>query len=128
MLLASFYLLGLSCEAKHHLKKERTFLNEAVKKNGDKLTMQKKEYGGEMRNISDPKEFLLEHDKRDGDQWARVSIGIVVENYSRYKLTDPRTSGQANCGKNNEVLNLKACCKGVHKIRGAPIGQKSSQN
>ena len=101
VLLANFYLLGLSCATK--LAQERTFLNEAVKKNGGKLTMKQKEYEGKMRAIPDPKEFLLEHDRRD-DWWnERVSIGIVVENYSRYKLTDPRTSGKANCAKNNEV-------------------------
>ena len=36
---------------------------------------------------------------------TKVAIGIIVENYSKYRLQDARTSGKANCGANREVDN-----------------------
>ena len=36
----------------------------------------------------------------------QVGLGIMVENYSKYKLTDQQTSGPANCGWNKEVSKI----------------------
>jgi hypothetical protein len=30
-------------------------------------------------------------------------VGIVIENYSKYLLSDPRTSENRNCGYNREI-------------------------
>lgn len=48
-----------------------------------------------------PREFV---DTEHGDNFYRVIMGLVLENYSKYKLTDPRTSGSNDCGANREVF------------------------
>ena len=46
---------------------------------------------------------LLYHEYNKAHHATKVAIGIIVENYSKYRLQDARTSGKANCGANREV-------------------------
>ena len=45
-------------------------------------------------------------------------VGIVIENYSKFLLNDPRTSGKANCGKNREINALQPVLPGTYEIFG----------
>ena len=46
---------------------------------------------------------LLYHEYTKAHSATKVAIGIIMENYSMYRLRDARTSGKANCGANREV-------------------------
>ena len=43
-------------------------------------------------------------------------VGIVIENYSSFRLTDPRTSEQRNCGANREINALQQVDPGTFEI------------
>ena len=43
-------------------------------------------------------------------------IGIVIENYSKYLLADPLTSGQTDCGFNREINALQPVKPGTYEI------------
>ena len=47
-----------------------------------------------------PREYV---DTEHGGEFYRIVMGLLVENYSKYKLTDPRTSGDNDCAANREV-------------------------
>ena len=57
------------------------------------------------------REFI---DNEHRNEPNRKVIGILVENYSQYVLTDPKTSKKKNCGANREVSGI-----GNHEQAGA---------
>jgi hypothetical protein len=46
----------------------------------------------------------------------QVMIGVVVENYSRFRLTDPRTSGNLDCGENREINAAQPVDPGTFQV------------
>ena len=54
--------------------------------------------------VSTPRKFL--DAERKDDQWDKLIVGVLVENYSKYILSDPSTSGVSNCGANHEIHNV----------------------
>lgn len=59
---------------------------------------------------SSPREFV---DNENRGQWSRVSLGIVIENYSNFKFTKPLTSKTTNCGRVREVFPGFIICHGL---------------
>jgi hypothetical protein len=46
---------------------------------------------------------MPDDDVEDKDSYHRVSVAVVIENYSMFSLVDARTSGAATCGGFREV-------------------------
>ncbi len=75
--------------------RERKFLSAVVNTTRSALAMPPI-----LQPSDTPREFI---DTENMGEYTRISLGVVVENYSKYKLRDARTSRQENCGKNREV-------------------------
>lgn len=67
-----------------------------------------------------PREFV---DTEHRNEYHRIIVGLVLENYSKYTLTDPRTSKSSNCVANREVCGYSAVDRGPW-VRQS-VGKKS---
>ena len=74
----------------------RSYLSQVVKSSSESLRMPPI-----LEPNTTPREYI---DTEQSGQDSRIIIGLIVENYSKYRLTDPRTSGTNDCKANREVL------------------------
>jgi hypothetical protein len=77
------------------LKEEQKFLSAVVLTTRPTLAIP-----SILQPSTTPKQYV---ETEKGNEYNRLVVGVVVENYSRYKLQDARTSGKGNCQYNRDV-------------------------